>query len=704
MKKIILLFGFLLCILTNIHAQSKANFEIIKQIHQKNTAAIDVFIKGDMDRIMELLETNGGKFKRSAGDIAIARLTYQQIAIFLKSPGIKRIEAYPQQTVLMNDSMLVNNRVVAVHNGDAPLTQAYDGTGVVIGVMDTGIDFTHPDFLDSAGKTRVKFLWDQTLASSPYTPVEYGYGQAWDNIQIDSGHAVNGTDGHGTHVTGIAAGNGRAINKYKGVAPNADLVIVRVDLSGASITFIADAVDFIYTKAQLLGKPCVINASIGNYFGSHDGQDLQAQFISNLIDLRKGRAFVASAGNKGDSRIHLGYTVTSDTNFTYFNNTGYVYMEIWGDTANFKNIQFAVGADQWSPVFSKRGQTNFMSIADNLGVFKSDTLYKNGKRLGIIESYGDMTGSAYSMVYYIVPDSAAYKWKLLATGKGKFDLWSMDMLSSNIPSSKVMKDSIYYKYPDLNQTMVSSFQCLDNVITVGNYTNRKSYVDYNFQLYYAKEPVGKRHSTSSCGPTRDGRTKPDIIGPGDVVISSLVQSLRASFIVNQPTAITPEAYHVRDGGTSSSGPGVAGIAALYLQQNPEATAMEVKNAIVGCARQDAFTGVVPNNEYGYGKADAFKTLTKCSPNGIDNHQKDVLSFHIYPNPANNGNVIHLDFTLPPGSSMQTFLIYNELGACVSEINNPKTDVQLTQALPPGVYFCKLISNTQIVATKKLVIL
>jgi len=703
MKKIILFFSFILCHLINTYAQSKANFEIMKQIHKKNSGAINVFIKGDIERIKELLETNDGKFKRSAGDIAIAHLTYQQIAILLQSPGVIRIEAYPQQTVLMNDSMLVNNRVIAVHNGDAPLTQAYDGTGIVVGVMDTGIDFTHPDFLDSAGKTRVKFLWDQTLPVSPKSPVEYKYGQAWDNIQIDSGHATNTTDAHGTHVTGIAAGNGKAVNNYKGVAPKADLVIVKVDLNSTNPTIVADAVDYIYSKAQLLGEPCVINASIGNYFGSHDGKDLQAQFINNLITQKKGRAFVASAGNKGDSPIHLGYTVTADTNFTCFTKSPYIYFEIWGDTSSFKNIHFAIGVDQWSPVYSKRGQTGFISISDNLGAYKADTIRKNGKRLGTVESYGDIQGSTYSITYYITPDSTTYKWKLMATGSGKFDLWSFDMINTNLPSSKVMHDSVFYKFPDLNQTMVSSYQCLDNVITVGNYTNRKSYVDYNHQLYYAKQPVGMRHSTSSCGPTRDGRIKPDIIAPGDVVLSSLVQSLRPLYIANAPSSITPEAYHTRDGGTSSSGPGVAGIAALYLQQNPDATAIEVKNAILGCARQDSFTGITPNNAYGYGKADAFKTLTKCS-NEINAYEKDVVSFHIYPNPANTGSMIHFEITLPVGSTVQTLLIYNELGACVSKVTAPKTDVQLTQALAPGVYFCKLISNTLVVATKKLVVL
>jgi minor extracellular serine protease Vpr len=230
------------------------------------------------------------------------------------------------------------------------------------------------------------------------------------------------------------------------------------------------------------------------------------------------------------------------------------------------------------------------------------------------------------------------------------------------------------------------------------------YIDYNHNPYYGTGIPGKRFPTSSCGPTRDGRIKPDIIAPGDVMLSSLVQSLRAQYIATMPTSITPEAYHTRDGGTSSSGPGVAGIAALYLQKYPTATAMQVKNAILGCARQDAFTGNTPNNAYGYGKADAFKTLTGCGIVGIDATNKEALSFHIYPNPANNGSTVHIDVSLPPGTSLQQLEIYNEMGARVLLLTAPKTEIELTKQLAPGIYFCKLISNTQAVATKKLVIL
>ena len=706
MKKIVLLTAFIFCHLLSASAQSKANFAIVQQIQKKNTASIDVFIKGDVERIKELLESNRGMFKRSAGNIVIAKLTFLQIAELLKSEGVERIEAYPQHTIPMNDTALINNNIIAIHNGAPPLARSYDGSGVIMGIMDTGLDFTHPDFIDSLGKTRVKFYWDQNRPASSNTPVGYDYGQEWDNVQIDSGKAVPATDSHGTHVAGVAAANGNAIKKYKGVAPNADLIIVSINFNSLNATIIADAVDYIYTKATLLGKPCVINASIGDYLGSHDGKDLQAQFINNLIIQKSGRVFVASAGNKGDSRIHLGYTVTADTNFTFFSpENGSVFIEIWGDTTDLKNTHFAVEADQLSPVYSQRGRSKFSTIRQTLGIYGMDTIFnKNGKRLGTIETFGDLTGSTYSMIYYIVPDSISYKWRLMATGNGKFDLWNLSMMSTGIPSSKVMHDSIFYKYPDLQQTMVSSYQCLDNVITVGNYTNRKSYIDYNHKLYYAKEIPGKRHPTSSCGPTRDGRLKPDIVSPGDMTLASLVQTLRPVYIANNPSALAPEGYHSRDGGTSTAGPGVAGIAALYLQKNPNASAMEVKNAILRCARQDAFTGNTPNNMYGYGKADGFKTLTECDPNGIETYENNPVSFYIHPNPVDASSAITLEVSLPPGAKIEQLIIYNELGTCMLQVSAPQTQIQLTPGFSPGIYFCKLITNTQIVTTKKLIIL
>jgi hypothetical protein len=143
---------------------------------------------------------------------------------------------------------------------------------------------------------------------------------------------------------------------------------------------------------------------------------------------------------------------------------------------------------------------------------------------------------------------------------------------------------------------------------------------------------------------------------------------------------------------------------LYLQKYPTATAMQVKNAILNCSRQDAFTGTTPNNAYGYGKADAFKTLTACTITEIDAANKEMLSFNIYPNPARNGATVHMDASLPAGTFIQRLEIYTEMGARVWTLSSPKTEIELTKQLAPGIYFCKLITNTQVVTTKKLVIL
>src|ERR1019366_1533224 len=101
----------------------------------------------------------------------------------------------------------------------------------------------------------------------------------------------------GTASCGIAAGNGNGSpgHKYMGVAPNADLIVVALDFNSNSSTLITDAVDYIYAKAVLLGEPCVINLSLGDYYGSHDGLDLQAQMMNNLLMAQPGRAMVGSA-------------------------------------------------------------------------------------------------------------------------------------------------------------------------------------------------------------------------------------------------------------------------------------------------------------------------------------------------------------------------------------------------------------------------
>ncbi|MBL0328765.1 MAG: S8 family peptidase [Bacteroidetes bacterium] len=705
MKKTYSFFFALLIFSINAFAQGKMNLALALKNNPASTEIIDIFIKGDILTIQQLCANVNGKVNYFSGDIAAIKIPAASLSTFALHPKIERLEAFPPHYKPMNDTMLLHNNVGPVHSGTTPLTQGYNGNGVVIGIIDTGIDFSHPDLRDSVGNTRIKYLWDERLPVAANTP-SYGYGQEWDNIGIDGGLAAASTDidwnGHGTHVAGIAAGNGLASGNYKGVAPKADIVMVVYDFYTYNPTSMTDAVDYIYSKANLLGKPCVINASLGSYLGSHDGLDLEAQLIKNMITAQPGRAFVASAGNAGDVDYHLGYTVTSDTNFTFFQGSSGVNIGIYADTADFNNVDFAIGVDQLSPTHSLRGTTPFSDISTHLFVLKNDTIYNAGNRIGIVQSYGSLIGGVYSMEFNILSDSIGYVWRLITTGSGKFDVWDFNIISSGLPSMATMPDSMNYKFPDLNQTICSGFQCLNEVITVGNYTNRKSVLNYNSVLYVDPfRTPGQRHPNSSSGPTRDGRIKPDIAAPGDFTMSCSLLSNLPLDAVTYPDYYDPGGYHTRGGGTSASGPGVAGIAALYLQKNPTANAMDVKNAIINCATVDGFTGAVPNNQYGYGKANAFTALTGCLVTDVEEGSEST--FNIYPNPTLSGTDIQIEFQDLSANPNSTLIIYNSIGQVIATEQIKDSSVQL-KAFAPGIYFCKLVSEGRIIATQKMIIL
>ncbi len=715
MKKIgFFIFAFVLfSILAN--AQGSTNFELAKKIKQSggDTKMIDVFVKGDVTKIKRLIASDGGIFKYASGNISVIKVSTKTIGKLLSDKSIQRIESYVPhfQPLQHTDTLLINNNVLPVHNGTAPLTQAYDGTGIVIGFVDTGIDFAHPDFKDSNGKSRIKYLWDQKLTTNINPPQPFNYGEEWTNTDIDNGLANAHEDvtygGHGTGVAGIAVGNGLANGLYKGIAPKADIIFVAYDFNSVSPTVMTDAVEYIFAKADSLGEPCVINASLGDYFGSHDGKDLQAQFISNKINEKNGRSLVAAAGNAGHNPIHLGYTVTSDTNFTFFYSAGTsTYFQMWADTNDFKNIDFAIGADQMSPTHSFRGRTNFYHIANQVGVYQEDTIYNNGNRIAIVQSYGDTISGTYSMEFNIVSDSAGYYYRLITTGSGKFDAWSYNLSSDTLPSVATLPDSIYYKSSDINQTIVSSFQCLDNVITVGDYGSQKSFIRYDGLSYIDSAIVeGELSYTSSWGPTRDGRIKPDISAPGNMTISASPLAMTAIYASTQPEWYDSLGYHVRGGGTSNACPSVAGVAALYLQQNPNATAMQIKNAIITCPTTDQYTGTsLPNNQWGYGKANAFNALTQCMTLGVTNFYSKQSSLLIYPNPSASKSTINIEIENFLPTDKIELNIYNTMGELIKSIRVNRKNYELNNSFASGVYYCNLMINDKKISTQKLIVL
>ncbi len=624
MIKRLLLIVLYLSTTYDVVAQSKMNFSLARKVHDKESQrdeVVSMLIQGDVEQIEMLVKEVGGHFKYSAGNIVSVSLSINQLSRIISNSSIKRVEAFPPKVQPLSDTVLCNNTVLPVHYGQAPLPQGYDGAGVIIGFIDFGIDFTHPDFKDSLGKSRILWLWDQSKANAANTPMPYNYGQEWSNTDIDNGlctHNPSAAGGHGTVVAGIAAGNGLATGGFLGTAPKANIVAVYVSNS------VSDAAAYIYSKALAAGKPCVINASVGRDYGLHDGKDLESQAIDNLINAKPGRSFVAAAGDRGiggniPGALHLAYTTSLvDTNFTFFSPvSGIVYMGIVADSNSLKNIQFAFGADKMLPSHSFRGNIPFANVASMpIQTVVTTTLMAGGNRIGIVQSYLDTVAGDYNLEYYIQADSTSYYWRLMATGTGSFDSWNYTtsnppnytpIINSGLPSSTTMPDSIYYKFPDTDKTLQGSFQCLNSVITVTSYVNRKSYTDCNSNSQLLGVIPGSYDNSSSIGPTRDGRTKPEIASPGDIVFGAAETQYRAGAA---HSLLGKGCYHRIGYATSCASPGVAGIAALYLQKNPTATAAQVKQAIINSAYQDQFTGNgLPNKYWGYGKVNALTALT-----------------------------------------------------------------------------------------------
>jgi subtilisin family serine protease len=588
---------------------------------------VSLLLQGDVTIAAAAVKALGGKYKYAVGNIASVILPLNRVMALSQTEGIEKIEGLHGPGSLMDDMTNINSNVNPVHFGYAPLAQPYTGNGVVMAFLDSGIEWSHPDFQKSDGTTRIRWLWDQNMFSGGTEPEEFGYGQEWDSAAIDNGECTHaewgGYYGHGSNVTGIGAGNGLAVGNYIGVAPHSDIISIAVKFDNNFLINVADATKYAFDKAAAIGKPCVINASLGTYAGSHDGTDLAAQLIDALIEEQNGRTFVCAAGNAGNIKFHLGYEAEPDSAFTWFyysNYTQSVSFEWWIDKVDAAGFNFSIGADITVP-YTYWGRTDYYNLVSDFdysnGVAtKKDTLFYNSTRLGIVTFTAHEYETTYECDVTIKPDLTTYYWRFITRGSGSFDCWSgsttigsSDMITA-IPDEATFPDIARYRLPDNNKTIVSSFTCSDKVITVGNYNNRNQYIDYYGHLQTNSNIVGALGNSSSLGPTRDGRIKPEITAPGNTTLSAGQFATLYGLLIYQPYKVGIGGLHNTNGGTSMASPVVAGVAAMYLEKNPEASWKEVKAAITSTARMDSITGYsLPDNKFGYGRVDAFEAMT-----------------------------------------------------------------------------------------------
>ena len=471
--------------------------------------------------------------------------------------------------------------------------RSVDGSGVLIGVIDTGVDLSHPDLKFPNGTSKVLYLWDQTLQGKQ--PEGFTYGVECSRNEIDSGKCPEkDTFGHGTHVASIAASSGIASGNYRGIAPGASLIVVKSGApicGGGSWTFqenaIIDGLQYLVDRAKALGMRLVINLSFGGNIGSHDDTSPLELALDDISE--KGVVVTVAGGNEADSQVHvMGSLSPANSSRVGWGPTGEAHnavVDVWYPKDRTVSATLVTPSGEGVPGPTK---TNGTKTADGLVTILSATA-TGGKEIMVSVSANDtLQTSGWNLVLDSIGDGPSLKW----------DAW-VDSDSCSDPAASFLSGDGYKIDPSGTVTVPGT---ASGVITVGAYVSKNSWVNQSGKEVTAKAyVVGEIASFSSRGPTRDGRTKPDVSAPG-----LFIAAARSSDVPRSEN--DPDQYHRVLAGTSMATPHIAGVAALMLQYRPELTPQEVRLLLVEGTNLDGFTGFIDvsvgSNDWGWGKADA----------------------------------------------------------------------------------------------------
>ncbi len=597
-------------------------FEKLKEVISVNWTngepMVGAFIKveGSIDELQSL----GVKVHSKIDNIVTADVPLVKLPEIVALSNVLRIEAAKPVELDLN---------VATPMVNAPLARnsfGLTGKGVIIGMIDSGLDLANEDFKDDEGKTRVLYLWDQLDNVGPHPP-GYDYGTGWTKNDIDQGICrQKATNGHGTYTSGIATGSGKSTGNgipqytYIGVAPEADLIVVNTDLSNNSK--VTDAVLYVGNKAKELGKPWVANLSMGAFYGPRDGTSPFEQTIYGITnqDLGKGKVIVVSAGNEGydpnnPEVIQNNEEHRNNKNHARKQGNGSITMEVdatslWDNEIVWNEIWYPFSQSFQVTITSPRGRTyGPFGPGEGTGDPGYGWIYFTDTD-GIVLCHNEHFDYSWPEPFPFSPDNQIiialadvyYQGTLYSLASGNWtitmsngsDWWDSYVLYSMSTTGIVRFNDASQE----NSRKITEPGNANNIITVGSFNSKNSWVDVNnhtqpeFNNLFVSSgyPVEEVSFFSSPGPTRDGRDKPEIYAPGAWIASSLSkQDSIWVYLLRQYQE--KDGVHINRMGTSASAPFVTGAVALLLQQDPDYSIGDIKDILYWTSTSEDFLDI-----------------------------------------------------------------------------------------------------------------
>lgn len=533
---------------------------------------VDVFVPASEEAIVATLEARG--------------LRWAEVAETGVQPPPPRIET-GGKTKGIADGI--------VRGGRAGLT----GKNVVIAVVDSGIDFHHPDFVSYDEKgvptSRILAFWDTTTggaggAVGGASPISYPngasvgrvYSQADLTAELRGGRARIASwdsNGHGTACAGIAAGNGNASDgKNKGVAPDAHIIAVRIGGQGEGLenSYLLNAI-CAWVQQQAGAMPWVLSCSFGGQGGGADGQRIEERQLSaRFAPDVKGRALCVAAGNEGE-----------------------------GDVVRTTQVLEPQTADGEST------RMKFLSYGGPVWIYL-DTDDIDGLQLGLSEDEDVEEEDRAELLPVSTNPFTGQSLITLLTGEGVKQLSLRNNGKKPIEANVLLADGWFGQSKNLATSIGSPGSTL-NAITVGSYDWNDTIEQFGRPVSVSQQTlrgfttlqIGNLSSYSSRGPLRTGENKPEIVAPGQFFVAPYSANSEEGYDSSRGTIYNRDStgFYRFFNGTSAATPYVSGVVALLLQKNPALTAGQIKGLLQSGATRDQNTGDLPNANWGYGKLD-----------------------------------------------------------------------------------------------------